>query len=54
MSRAKHMMVVDGATGKVLGDVPDTPGGTLTTIDPRSGDIDNESKHTIQVIDVKS
>ena len=142
VSRATHMMVVDGATGKVLGDIPDTPGvhgagiatkaghgfttnggdqtvtmfdlktlavlkqikvgpgldgvmydepddkiiltnhsrpiGTLTAIDPRTGDIvatveledtapegaaadgkghifvNNESKHTIQVIDVKT
>jgi DNA-binding beta-propeller fold protein YncE len=142
VSRATHMMVVDGATGKVLGDIPDTPGvhgagiatkaghgfttnggdqtvtmfdlktlavikkitvgpgldgimydesddkiiltnhsrpiGTLTAIDPRSGDlvatveledtapegaaadgkgrifVNNEGKHTIQVIDVKT
>jgi hypothetical protein len=142
VSRATHMMVVDGATGKVLGDIPDTPGvhgagiatraghgfttnggdqtvtmfdlktlavlkqikvgpgldgvmydepddkiiltnhsrpiGTLTAIDPHTGDIiatveledtapegsaadgkghifvNNESKHTIQVIDVKT
>src|SRR5262249_38909649 len=26
VARATHMMVVDGATGKVLGDIPDTPG----------------------------
>ena len=26
VSRATHMMVVDGATGNVLGDIPDTPG----------------------------
>src|SRR6516165_12547446 len=26
VSRATHMMVVDGATGKVVGDIPDTPG----------------------------
>src|SRR4249919_1841275 len=142
VSRGTHMMVVEGATGKVLGDIPDTPGvhgagiatkaghgfttnggdmtvtmfdlktlavikrimvgpgldgimydepddkiiltnhsrpiGTLTAIDPRSGDIvatveledtspegaaadgkghifvNNESKNTIQVIDVKT
>src|SRR5712671_2149627 len=142
VSRQTHMMVVDGATGKVLGDIPNTPGvhgagmatkaghgfttnggdqnvtmfdlktlavikqikvgpgldgimydepddkiiltnhsrpiGTLTAIDPKSGDIlatveledtapegaaadgkghifvNNESKHTIQVIDVKT
>jgi DNA-binding beta-propeller fold protein YncE len=142
VSRATHMMVVDGATGKVRGDIADTPGvhgaglvpkaghgfttnggdqtvtmfdlktlavlkqikvgpgldgimydepddkiiltnhsrpiGTLTAIDPKTGDIvatveledtapegaaadgkgrifvNNESKHTIQVIDVKT
>src|ERR1700752_2848773 len=26
VSRSTHMMVVDGATGKVVGDIPDTPG----------------------------
>jgi hypothetical protein len=25
VSRGSHMMVVEGATGKVLGDIPDTP-----------------------------
>src|SRR6202049_3650091 len=142
VSRGTHMMVVEGATGKVLGDIPNTPGvhgagiatkaghgfttnggdetvtmfdlktlavikqikvgpgldgimndepddkiiltnhsrpiGTLTAIDPKSGDIvatveledtapegaaadgkghifvNNESKHTMQVIDVKT
>jgi DNA-binding beta-propeller fold protein YncE len=142
VSRATHMMVIDGPTGKVLGDIPSTPGvhgagiapkaghgfttnggdgtvtmfdlktlavikqikvgqgldgimydepddkiiltnhsrpiGTLTAIDPRSGDVvatveledtapegaaadgkghifvNNEGKHTIQVIDVKT
>jgi DNA-binding beta-propeller fold protein YncE len=142
VSRATHVMVVEGATGKVLGDIPNTPGvhgaglapnaghgfttnggdgtvtmfdlktlgvikqikvgpgldgimydepddkiiltnhsrpiGTLTALDPKSGDIvataeledtapegaaadgkghifvNNEGKHTIQVIDVKS
>ena len=142
VSRGTHMMVVDGSTGKVLGDIPDTPGvhgagiatkaghgfttnggdqtvtmfdlktlavikkitvgpgldgimydepddkiiltnhsrpiGTLTALDPKSGDIiatveledtapegaaadgkghifvNNEGKHTIQVIDVKT
>jgi DNA-binding beta-propeller fold protein YncE len=142
VSRATHMMVIDGASGKVVGDIPNTPGvhgaglatkaghgfttnggdqtvtmfdlktlavlkqihvgpgldgimydepddkiiltnhsrpiGTLTAIDPRSGDIvatveledtapegaaadgkghifvNNESKNTIQVIDVKT
>src|SRR5262245_21881170 len=26
VSRGTHMMVVDGATGRVVGDIPDTPG----------------------------
>ena len=26
VSRGTHMMVVEGKTGKVLGDIPDTPG----------------------------
>src|SRR5207342_2723054 len=26
VSRSTHMMVVDGPTGKVLGDIPNTPG----------------------------
>ena len=26
VSRGTHMMVVEGATGKVLGDIPNTPG----------------------------
>src|SRR4029077_3109389 len=26
VSRSTHMMVVDGATGKVVGDIPNTPG----------------------------
>ncbi len=26
VSRSTHMMVVEGATGKVLGDIPNTPG----------------------------
>jgi DNA-binding beta-propeller fold protein YncE len=143
VSRGTHVMVVDGATGKVIGDIPDTPGvhgagiatkaghgfttnggnsmvtmfdlktlaavkqikveqggldgimydepddkiiltnhsrpiGTLTALDPHTGDIvgtaeledtapegaaadgkghifvNNESKHTIQVVDVKT
>src|SRR3979411_2672046 len=26
VSRSTHMMVIEGATGKVLGDIPNTPG----------------------------
>ena len=31
VSRSTHMMVVEGATGKVLGDIPNTPGVHATT-----------------------
>src|ERR1035441_5826794 len=37
VSRANHMMVIEGATGKVLGDIPNTPGvhgaGTVAMFD---------------------
>ena len=35
VSRGTHMMVVDGATGKVLGDIPNTPGCTAPAFPPR-------------------
>ena len=45
VSRATHMMVVDGATGHVLGDIPNTPGvhgaGLATkpvTVSPRTAE----------------
>src|SRR5262245_63177688 len=37
VSRATHMMVVDGATGKVLGDIPNTPGVHGAGIAPKAG-----------------
>jgi len=37
VSRATHMMVVDGATGKVLGDIPNTPGVHGAGIATKSG-----------------
>src|SRR5262250_2797609 len=37
VSRATHMMVVEGATGKVLGDIPDTPGVHGAGIATKSG-----------------
>src|ERR1700751_1923554 len=37
VSRANHMMVVEGATGKVLGDIPDTPGVHGSGIATKSG-----------------
>lgn len=37
VSRGTHMMVVQGATGKVLGDIPDTPGVHGAGIATKSG-----------------
>src|SRR5262252_7902770 len=37
VSRATHMMVVDGPTGKVLGDIPNTPGVHGTGIATKAG-----------------
>src|SRR5215510_12025295 len=37
VSRATHMMVVDGPTGKVLGDIPNTPGVHGAGIAPKAG-----------------
>src|SRR3954464_8638563 len=34
---ANHMMVVDGATGKVLGDIPNTPGVHGAGLPPAAG-----------------
>ena len=37
VSRGTHMMVVDGPTGKVLGDIPNTPGVHGAGIAPKAG-----------------
>src|SRR5207253_826404 len=37
VSRATHMMVVEGPTGKVIGDIPDTPGVHGAGIAPKAG-----------------
>ena len=37
VSRANHVMVVDGPTGKVLADIPDTPGVHGVGIAPKAG-----------------
>src|ERR1051325_11566955 len=65
VSRGTHVMVVDGSTGKALGDIPDTPAGAWHRARPdvaarlhhrRQGKIfvSNEGKSTIQVIDVRT
>src|SRR5438132_7154834 len=37
VSRSTHVMVIDGATGKVLGDIPDTPRNHSIALAPKSG-----------------
>jgi streptogramin lyase len=37
VSRGTHVMIVDGATGKVLGDIPDTPRTHGIALVPKSG-----------------
>src|SRR3989441_12132453 len=37
VSRGTHVMVIDGATGKVIGDIPDTPRNHGIALAPKSG-----------------
>jgi DNA-binding beta-propeller fold protein YncE len=56
VSRATHMMVVDGATGKVLGDIPNTPGvhgaGIVTKVG--HGFTTNGGDSTVTMFDLKT
>src|SRR5690349_24981402 len=56
ISRATHVMVVDGATGKVLGDIPDTPHAHGIALAPKSGHgfITNGGDSTVTMFDIKS
>ena len=56
VSRATHMMVVDGATGKVVGDIPDTPGVHGAGIAPKSGHgfTTNGGDGTVTMFDLKT
>jgi DNA-binding beta-propeller fold protein YncE len=56
VSRATHMMVVDGATGKVLGDIPDTPGVHGAGIATRAGHgfTTNGGDQTVTMFDLKT
>ena len=56
VSRGTHMMVVDGATGKVLGDIPDTPGVHGAGIAPKAdhGFTTNGGDSTVLMFDLKS
>lgn len=56
VSRQTHVMVVDGATGKVLGDIPDTPRTHGIALAPKSnhGFITNGGDSTVTMFDLKT
>ncbi len=56
VSRSTHVMVVDGATGKVLGDIPDTPRNHGIALAPKSnhGFITNGGDSTVTMFDLKT
>jgi len=56
VSRGTHVMVVDGATGKVLGDIPDTPRthGIALAAKAGHGFITNGGDSTVTMFDLKS
>jgi len=56
VSRGTHVMVVDGATGKVLGDIPDTPRTHGIALAPKSnhGFITNGGDSTVTMFDLKT
>jgi DNA-binding beta-propeller fold protein YncE len=56
VSRGTHMMVVDGASGKVVGDIPDTPGVHGAGIAAKAGHgfTTNGGDQTVTMFDLKS
>jgi DNA-binding beta-propeller fold protein YncE len=56
VSRSTHMMVVDGATGKVVGDIPDTPGvhGAGIVTKAGHGFTTNSVDQTVSMFDLKT
>src|SRR5450755_4038631 len=56
VSRSTHVMVIEGATGKVLGDIPNTPGvhgaGIATTAG--HGFTTNGGDSTVMMFDLKT
>src|ERR1700758_465763 len=56
VSRATHMMVVEGPTGKVLGDIPNTPGVHGAGIAPKAGHgfTTNGGDNTVTMFDLKT
>ncbi len=56
VSRATHVMVIDGPTGKVIGDIPDTPHTHGIALAPKSqhGFITNGGDSTVTMFDLKT
>ncbi|HEY4101101.1 MAG TPA: hypothetical protein VGM20_09515 [Gemmatimonadales bacterium] len=56
VSRGNHVMVVDGPTGKVLGDIPDTPRMHGIALSEKSGHgfISNGGDSTVTMFDLKT
>ena len=56
VSRSTHMMVVDGATGKIVGDIPDTPGvhGAGIVTKAGHGFTTNSGDQTVSMFDLKT
>jgi DNA-binding beta-propeller fold protein YncE len=56
VSRSTHMMVVDGATGKVVGDIPNTPGvhGAGFSTKAGHGFTTNSGDQTVTMFDLKT
>ena len=56
VSRGTHVMVIDGATGKVIGDIPDTPRTHGIALAPKSnhGFITNGGDSTVTMFDLKT
>ena len=56
VSRSTHMMVVDGATGKVLGDIQNTPGvhGAGLAVKEGHGFTTNSGDQTVTMFDLKT
>src|SRR6266850_1546709 len=56
VSRSTHVMVIDGATGKVIGDIPDTPRTHGIALAPKSGHgfTTNAGDSTVTMFDLVS
>src|SRR5881394_1689360 len=56
VSRSTHVMVIDGASGKVLGDIPDTPRNHGIALAPKWGHgfVTSAGDSTVEMFDLKT